>query len=103
VNRMAFFNEIGKKIGSAAGATASKAKELAEVTKLNSQISDQEKQIDKLYIEIGKQIYELDKDNAESPVKELCEKITEAQQTIATLKEKISDIKNAKEQEEEQQ
>ena len=45
---MAFFNDIGKKIGSAAGATAAKAKDLAETTKLNSQVSDQEKQIEKL-------------------------------------------------------
>ena len=76
-------NEIGK-IGSL-GAML-KAVGLAEVTKLNSQISIRNRY--KFYIEIGKQIYELDKDNAESPVKELCEKITEAQQTIATLKEK---------------
>jgi len=93
---MAFFNDIGKKIGSAAGATAAKAKDLAEVTKLNSQISDQEKQIDKLYLEIGKQIFELEKENPESPVNELCGKIIAAQKTIAEIKQKIEEIKNSK-------
>jgi len=97
---MAFFNDIGKKIGSAAGATAAKAKDLAETTKLNSQVSDQEKQIEKLYTEIGKKVFELDKENPESPVSELCGKVIAAQLIIAGLKQKIDDIKNAKESEE---
>jgi len=97
---MAFFNDIGKKIGSAAGATAAKAKDLAETTKLNSQVSDQEKQIEKLYTEIGKKVFELDRDNLESPVSELCGKVIAGQLTIAGLKQKIDDIKNAKEPEE---
>ncbi|MGI6224927.1 MAG: hypothetical protein ACOYJ1_01600 [Peptococcales bacterium] len=97
---MAFFKDIGKKIGSAAGATATKAKDLAEITKLNSKISDQEKQIEKLYKEIGEKIFELDKANPESPVNELCAKVISAQQTITELKLKIEEIKNTKDAEE---
>lgn len=97
---MAFLNNIGKKIGSAAGATKAKAMDLAETTKLNSQISDQEKQIEKLYLEIGIKVFELDKENPESPVSELCGKIKEGQGTIAELKQKIDEIKNAKDKEE---
>lgn len=97
---MAFFNDLGKKIGSAAGATAAKAKDLAETTKLNSQISDQEKQIEKFYTEIGREIFPLHKENPESPVNEQCTKITAALLTIAELKQKIEEIKNTKESEE---
>ncbi|NLT94923.1 MAG: hypothetical protein GXW85_05210 [Clostridia bacterium] len=91
---MAFINKIGQKIGSAAGATAAKAKDLAEVTKLNSQVSDQEKQIQKLYAEIGEKIFAMDKENPESPVRDLCDQILEAQHNIAELKQKIEAIKN---------
>jgi chromosome segregation ATPase len=91
---MAFINNLGKKLGSAAGATAAKAKDLAETTKLNSQISDQEKQIQKLYAEIGEKIFELEKENTESPVRDLCDKISAAQQNIEQLKQKIDAIKN---------
>ena len=95
---MAFINNLGKKIGSAAGATKAKAKDLAETTKLNSQISDQEKQIQKLYSEIGEKIFELDKENPESPVRDLCDKVLAAQQTIVELKEKIDAIKKTKDE-----
>src|SRR5690554_3115302 len=96
---MAFINNIGKKIGSAAGATKAKAKDLAETTKLNSQINDQEKEIDKLYSEIGKKVFELDKENSESSVRDLCDKILAAQQTVGELKQKVEAIKNREETE----
>jgi uncharacterized small protein (DUF1192 family) len=95
---MAFFNDLGKKIGTAAGAAADKAKEVAEVTKLNSRISSEEKQIEKLYTEIGKAIFELQKDDSASPVAELCTKITTLQKNIEELKQQIEDVKNPKEQ-----
>ncbi|MGE4283394.1 MAG: hypothetical protein AB7G87_06680 [Clostridia bacterium] len=98
---MAFFNDLGKKLGTAAEATASKAKEIAEVTKLNSQISSEEKQIEKIYTEIGKLIFEQDKENEQSPAAELCAKILAAQKNIEQLKQKIEEAKGMKEAEEE--
>ena len=95
---MAFLNNLGKKIGSAAEATAGKAKEVAEVTKLKSKINDEEKQIEKLYTEIGKTIFEQDKDNPESSVAELCSKILSSQENIMELKQRVEEVKNPKEQ-----
>jgi len=91
---MAFFNDLGKKISSAAEVTASKAKEVAEVTKLNSKISSEEKLIEKFYTEIGKAIFEQDKENDRSPVADLCSKIVSCQNSIVDLKKKIEDVKN---------
>ncbi|SET11213.1 hypothetical protein SAMN05660297_01445 [Natronincola peptidivorans] len=99
---MTFFNNLGKKIGSAAEATANKAKEVAEVTKLNAKITEEEKQIEKLYTEIGKAIFKSDKENPESPVAELCDKVLSAQRNIQQLKEKIEEIKVSKEKEPEE-
>lgn len=97
---MAFLNNLGKKIGSAAEATASKAKELAEVKKFNSKIGDQEKQINRLYTEIGKKIFEQDKENPQSPVVELCAEILSSQAAIQELRQKIEEVKGSNCQEE---
>lgn len=91
---MGFFEDLGKKIGSATDTAADKAKKLAEVSRLKSMILSEEKQIDKLYSEIGKLIYERDKDDAESPVEALCTKITECDANIAKYKKEIDDVKN---------
>ena len=92
---MAFLNNLGKKIGSAAEATASKAKEVAEVKRLNFKINDEEKQIARLYSEIGKRIFEQDKGNPQSPVADLCDKILASQANIEQLKVMIEEMKNS--------
>jgi peptidoglycan hydrolase CwlO-like protein len=92
---MAFLNNLGKKIGSAAEATTSKAKEVAEVRKLNSKINDEEKQIARLYSEIGKRVFEQDKGNPQSPVADLCGQILSAQANIEQLKQMIEEAKNS--------
>lgn len=93
---MAFLNNIGKKIGNMAESATDKAKELAEVTKLNNNISSEEKQIKQYYLEIGQYFFERDKENPDSPVAVFCRKILDSQQTITELKEKIAEIKEKK-------
>ena len=101
---MAFFNDLGKKIGGAAevaaekakvaaGAAADKAKEIAEVTKLNNEISAEQKQIEKLYLEIGKIIFESDKNDQNSLVAEQCQKILACEKNVAELNIKIQHLK----------
>lgn len=92
---MAFLEKLGKKVGDAAGSAAEKAKDFAETTKLNSAISSEEKQINQYFLEMGKIIFEQDKENPDSPVAELCSKILAAQKTIEDLKQKITEIKNS--------
>lgn len=91
---MAFLKNLGEKIGSAAGSAAAKAKEMAEISKLNSAIGTEEKHINQAYLEIGKQIFEQERDNLESPVAELCNKILASQHTIDELREKIAALKD---------
>lgn len=50
---MAFFEKMGESIASKSKDVAKKAKELAEVTSLNSQISTQKDTINKIHKEIG--------------------------------------------------
>jgi flagellar hook-length control protein FliK len=90
---MSFLNDLGKKIGGAAEVAADKAKDLAEITKINYDISAVQKQMECDYAEIGKQVFALEKDDPESPVAELCAKIVNAQQTIDSLSARIAQIK----------
>lgn len=90
---MAFLENLGKKIGSVAETAADKANEFAEITKLNSSISSEQKQMDALFIEIGKLIFEREKDDPNSFVADQCRKVLISQNNIAELKEKIERIK----------
>lgn len=90
---MAFFNDLGKKIGSAAQGAAEKAKDLAEIAKLSSEIGTQEKNITQAYIEIGKKYFEVEKDNPDSLIAEECNKIVSATAAIEELRDKIAAIK----------
>ena len=90
---MAFLDKIGKKIGDVAGSATDMAKDFAETTKLNSEISAEEKQINQLFVEIGKFIFESEKENPDSIVAEFISKIKASQQTIEELKRKIEEIK----------
>ena len=55
---MAFFDKLGEKISSKSKEVAQKAKDLTDVTKLNAQVSAEEKTINELYFKIGKAYYE---------------------------------------------
>jgi Na+/phosphate symporter len=90
---MAFLNKIGKAIGDAAGTATEKAKDFAETTKLNNAISGEEKQINQYFLEIGKYVFEQERNNPESPVAEACGKIIASLRNIEELKRKIAEIK----------
>lgn len=90
---MAFLNKIGKAIGNAAGTASEKAKDFAETTKLNNAISSEEKQINQYFLEIGKYVFEQERNNPESPVAEINDKIIASLRNIEELKRKIEEVK----------
>lgn len=91
---MAFFNDLGKRLGEVAGETAVKAKDFADTTKLKTEISSQQKRLQSAYAEIGKIYYEQERDVEGSAVADLCAKVEEAQAAIAELEIRIEEIKN---------
>jgi len=90
---MAFLDKIGKKIGDVAGSATDMAKDFAETTKLNSEISAEEKQINQYFLDIGKLIFEIEKNNPDSAAAGIINKIMASQQTIENIKRKIEEIK----------
>ena len=61
---MAFFDNVGKKISTAADLAVDKAKDLAETGKTKLDIATEEKEIKELYAKIGEAVFLLEKDNA---------------------------------------
>lgn len=95
---MAFFENLGKKVGEAAQAAAKKSGELVETTKLNVNINSEEDKIQKLYAQIGKAVFDkfAESGAAEDYIKEACEAIIVHEQNIKSLREKIAAVKGTK-------
>ena len=56
---MAFFEKVGGNLAAKSRNVADKAKEMAEVNRLNGQIHSQKSMAEKIYVEIGRLIYEI--------------------------------------------
>lgn len=90
---MAFFDELGKKISQAGQSAVQKGKELADIARLNSSVSDEERKIDDNYREIGKLYYSLRGENPDVDFAAMIAAIHESEGKIAEYKQQIKDIK----------
>jgi len=90
---MAFFDELGKKISQTSQGVVQKTKDTAEVIKLNGMISDEEKRIKNLYMQIGKVYFELHSDSCEEPLADMVASIKEAKSTIEQYSEQVKRLK----------
>ena len=90
---MDFLEKLGDTITIKGKEAADKAKELAEIANLKSQISTCEEVVKKNYLEIGKLYYELYGDMPEEPFAKQCRNIDNAKNGVDALQEKIREIK----------
>jgi len=102
---MAFFDDIGKKISQTSQDAVKKTKEMAEVAKLNSQISSEEKNIDALYLQLGQAYYNNSGKGVEKKAVDaaavrpedqfaaICVQISDSFAKIESIKEEIRNIK----------
>ena len=90
---MDFLEKLGDTITIKGKEAADKAKELAEIANLKSQIATCEEVIKKNYVEIGKIYYEQYGDFPEEPFAKQCKAITNAKNGIDALQEKIKEVK----------
>lgn len=93
---MDFFEKIGEKITSTSKDVAKKTKELADITKINAQIGNEEDNIKNMHSQIGKLYYELFSTNPDEPFVSLCASIMESQNKINAYREQIQTIKGVK-------
>lgn len=90
---MAFFDELKDKAMDLGTAGIAKAKEIAEIAKLNLANTAEEDAIKKAYIEIGKLYYAERGMAPDAAYTALCEKITGCKTTIEENKTRIVDLK----------
>lgn len=92
---MDFVNNMKGKFSQASSSTVQKAKELSETAKLNSTISNAEKQISDLYTQIGYEIYVAYAEKPMPEIAELVSQVKELHKTIDDCKEQIKAINAA--------
>lgn len=90
---MALWSNLGKMANGATTKAVEQAKVLAEVTKLNSQVSDEEKRVTENYTKIGKLYFELHGEDCEEAFLEMITLVKESHSKIQALKQKIQDVK----------
>lgn len=90
---MSFFEQLGKRITDAGQGVAQQTKNFADVTRLNSEISDKEKQIIQLYQSIGQRYYE---QNKEAPAPEHQPDVAAIQALFAEIAQRKEEIKQIK-------
>ncbi len=94
---MAFFDDLGKKISQTTQNAVQKTKDMGDIAKINSAISEEEKKIAGIYSEIGKTYISLHKNNPEEgALAELVLSFAEAEANIEVYKKRIEDIKGVK-------
>ena len=97
---MDFFNKIGKKASEEYEATAEKTNKIAKETKLRMKINENKSDINNLYKEIGKKVYEkhVREENIDikTELEEECTKIDVLSAEIETCLKSILELKNKK-------
>ena len=90
---MAFFEDIGKKLSQSSQGAVQKTRAFADVARMNSAISDEEKKINNAYFQIGKMYAELHPEDYEEDLASLIGAVHASEQRIRALKKQIQEIK----------
>lgn len=93
---MGFFDDLGKTISSTSQNVKNKSKGFVDITRLKSQISDEEKKINNYYSNLGKLYYDTQKDNPAPELAELVAMLNASFAHIDELREAITNIENTK-------
>ncbi|MCM1175598.1 MAG: hypothetical protein NC341_11170 [Blautia sp.] len=88
-----FMGRVGETISAKGKEVTDKAKELAEIAGLRSQINTCEEVVKKNYMEIGRRYYEQHGSEPEEAYEEQCRAVRNAQTGIADLEKKMKELK----------
>lgn len=93
---MDFFDKMGQTITNKSKDVARKAKDIAEAVSLGSQVGTQENVIDKLYLEMGRMIYQNREDFLNLDLRDKMEQLDAAHKELDRLKAEIRRLKGIK-------
>lgn len=90
---MAFFDDLSKKLSQTSADVMKKTKDFADTTKLNSMISDEERNIQEAYRQMGKVYFDMHKDAPAAEMAEFVAQVVAAQEKIVQYNKEIAQIK----------
>lgn len=93
---MALFGDLSKKITVTSQTMVHKAKGMADITGMKSQIADEQKKIEKYYQNLGKLYYDLKRDEPLPELQELVAMIKSSYYKIDEIDKAIKVIENTK-------
>lgn len=93
---MAFFDQLSSKLTQTSQTAVQKTKDMAEIMRLNSQISEQERKIEQNYREIGKLYYENFADKDVELFRSLVAEIRGAEGNVQEMKASLLRLKGAR-------
>lgn len=89
---MSLLEELGQSWGTVAQQMAEYAKQFTELTKLRAAIAVENRAQDRLYAQLGEELYHRDKDNPASPHGELCAQVTQSRARVARLQQQLEEL-----------
>lgn len=90
---MAFLDNLGKKVSEAGQKTMQKTKEIADTSRLNSMISEEEKKINNNYFQIGKLYTSIHQKDYEEAFEGMINGIADSEEKIKDYKKQIQNIR----------
>lgn len=90
---MAFFDDLGRKLTSVSQSAVQKTKDVADIAKINAEISELERTANNLYYQIGKLYVAKHAADYESDFSGMIGSVIESERKIAECRQKIQDIK----------
>lgn len=90
---MGFFDDLGKKVTDAGQKTVQKTKEMSEVARINSLISQNENRINNIYYQIGKLYVNIHEFDYEEEFGGMISQVIELEQQISEFRKQIQEIK----------
>ena len=89
-----FFEQLGKTIIKTADCVSQRTEEFLQVQKIKNEIYENQKATEKLYMEIGRQVYEQFQAGETEEFLELCNEIHEKDNELIELKKQLKKLKN---------
>lgn len=90
---MAFFDDLSKKLSNAGQGAVQSTKNFANVSKINTQINDEEKKINEAYFQIGKLYFDIYKDSPDEKLATYVQIVKDSLNNIDTYNDQIREIK----------
>ena len=90
---MAFFDDFSKKVTQSGQNAVQKAKDLADISRINSMIAEEERKVSNNYHQIGKLYVSMHGDDCEQEFVGMISAIAEAEEQMEKYRQQIRDIK----------